>query len=82
MMFVDNDTRYLFSNHQVRSFDLIGKPWGRYMSTYKTSEEAAFAQTTLNENSGTSGINVFTQCVREALTSHLTLIWLSLNSSF
>ena len=70
MMYVDNDTRYLLSNHQVRSFDLIGKPWGRYMSTYKTSEEAAFAANTFNANSGTSGINVFTQCVR--VSPHLS----------
>jgi hypothetical protein len=63
-MFLDNNTRYLFSNYQFRSFDLIGKPWGRYMSTYKGSEEAFQALQTNNENSGTSGINIFTQCVR------------------
>ena len=40
------------------------------MSTYKSSEDAAFAQGTLNENSGTSGINVFTQCVR--VSPHLS----------
>lgn len=62
--YLDNDTRYLFSNHQVRSFDLIGKPWGRYQETYKSSEAAAMAFNTANENSGTSGINIFTQCVR------------------
>ena len=63
-MFLDNNTRYLFSNHQVRSFDLIGKPWGRYMETYKGSEEAFQAAQSQDENSGTSGINIFTQCVR------------------
>ena len=69
-MYIDNDTRYLFSNHQVRSFDLIGKPWGRYQETYKTSEAAAAAFNTANENSGTSGINIFTQCVR--VSPHLS----------
>lgn len=63
-MCIDNNTRYLFSNHQIRSFDLIGKPWGRYMETYDTSEQAAQASRNRNQNSGTSGINVFTQCVR------------------
>jgi len=63
-MFIDNNTRYLFSNHQVRMFDLIGKPWGRYMETYKGSEEAFQAARNGNENSGTSGINIFSQCVR------------------
>ena len=63
-MFLDNNTRYLFSNRQIRSFDLIGKPWGRYMETYARSEDAAQAAQTNNQNSGTSGINVFTRCVR------------------
>ncbi len=63
-MFLDNNTRYLFSNYQVRSFDPIGKPWGRYLSTYRGSEEAFQAMQTNNQNSGTSGINIFTQCVR------------------
>ncbi len=68
--YIDNDTRYLFSNHQVRSFDLIGKPWGRYQETYNSSEAAAAAATTFNENSGTSGINIFTQCLR--VSPHLS----------
>ncbi len=59
-MCLDNNTRYLFSNHQMRSFDLIGKPWGRYQETYATSEQAAQS----NQNTGTSGINILTQCVR------------------
>ena len=68
--YLDNDTRYLFSNHQVRSFDLIGKPWGRYQETYNSSEAAAAAFNTGNENSGTSGINIFTQCLR--VSPHLS----------
>lgn len=50
---------YLFKNHQIRSFDLKGKPWGRYMELYN-SFNAAY---TTNEDSGTSGINVFTKPV-------------------
>ncbi len=64
MMYIDGDTRYLFANNQIRSFDLIGKPWSRYQETYKTSEDAAQAYNTTNPNSGTSGINIFTRCVR------------------
>jgi len=63
-MYLDNNTRYLFSNTQIRSFDLIGKPWSRYMEVYATSEEAAQAARTNDSNSGSSGINVFTHCVR------------------
>jgi hypothetical protein len=63
-MFLDNNTRYLFSNYQVRSFDPIGKPWGRYMETYRGSEEAFQASKNNDQNSGTSGINIFTQCIR------------------
>lgn len=69
-LYLDNDTRYLFSNHQVRSFDLIYKPWGRYQETYNSSEAAAAAFNTANQNSGTSGINIFTQCVR--VSPHLS----------
>lgn len=69
-MYVDSDTRYLFSNHQLRSFDLIGKPWGRYMETYRSSEEAAAAAAASDQNSGTSGINIFSQCVR--VSPHLS----------
>ena len=63
-MCLDNNTRYLFSNHQIRSFDIIGRPWGRYMETYDTSEQASMAFRTNDQNSGTSGINLFTKCVR------------------
>lgn len=30
-------TRYLFSNDQIRSFDLRGKPWSRYMKVWKNN---------------------------------------------
>lgn len=60
----DHNTRYLFSNLQVRSFDLIGKPWSRYMEVYSSPEQASKAKTEANFSLGTSGINVFTNCVR------------------
>jgi hypothetical protein len=46
--------RYLFGNTQRRSFDLVGKPWSRYMLVY-TTREAALAQDPVE------AINYFTQ---------------------
>lgn len=69
-MYVDSDTRYLISNYQVRSFDYNGKPWGRYMESYKSSEEASAAAANKDQNSGTSGINLSTRCVR--VSPHLS----------
>jgi hypothetical protein len=62
--FLDANSRYLFSNKQIRSFDLVGKPWGRYMEVYNGPEEAAIAASNQSVTSGTSGINVFTRCVQ------------------
>lgn len=56
--------RYLFSNTQVRSFDLRDKAWSRYIETYASLEDAQIASANFNTDSGTSGINLFTQCVR------------------
>lgn len=58
----DMDARYLFENYQVRSFDLKDKQWSRYMAVYTPESQAADAVT--DTNSGTSGINVFTKCVK------------------
>ena len=69
-MYVDSDTRYLVSNYQVRSFDYNGRPWGRYMESYKSSEQAAAAAASNDQNSGTSGINLSTRCVR--VSPHLS----------
>jgi hypothetical protein len=49
--------QYLFSNTQKRSFDLQGKPWGRYLSVYTSS-------TVLPTNNVTWGINHLTQDVK------------------
>lgn len=55
---------YLFNNYQNRSFDLIGKPWGRYLATYKNGVQAAQANKTRSISSGTSGIDMFTGCFK------------------
>lgn len=56
----DLDARYLCENYQVRSFDLKDKQWSRYMEVYTSASQATDA----TEDSGTSGINVFTKCVK------------------
>jgi len=63
-VFLDSNTKYLFSNHQKRSFDLVGKPWGRYLSIYRDSDDAYQALETSNIYSGSYGINKFTHCVK------------------
>lgn len=60
----DGAARILARNHQVRSFDLIDKQWGRYLAVYSSAEQASTAFTTTNANSGTSGINEFTKCIK------------------
>jgi hypothetical protein len=54
--------RVLFKNKQWRSFDLKDKDWSRYAEVY-TFAQAAAASFPANENSGSSGINYFTQCL-------------------
>lgn len=54
----------LMSNFQVRSFDLKDKQWGRYMEIYANQDAANLASISENPNSGTSGINMFTKCVK------------------
>ena len=57
------DGRYLFKHNETRSFDLVGKPWSRYMEMYTDYATALAAHTTPDANSGTSGINIMTRCV-------------------
>jgi hypothetical protein len=62
---IDTNYRYLFSNHQLRSFDLIDKQWGRYMELYKNKEQALEAERLsepLRDNIGVFGINELTLC--------------------
>lgn len=68
-MKLDSNSRYLFENDEVRTFDLVGKPWSRYMEVYRNQDQATLASTETTsviarENLGTSGINVFTRCVK------------------
>lgn len=61
---IDTDGRFLFRNHQVRSFDLIDKQWSRYLALYDNQEAAIEASLSEDAFSGTSGINVFTGCFK------------------
>jgi len=58
------NTRYLFSNHQIRSFDLKNKEFSRYIASYRTQQEANKAKDDLDVFGGTSGINIYTQEVQ------------------
>jgi hypothetical protein len=61
---IDAMGRYLFPNHQCRSFDFVDKEWGRYQEFYKDEAQAKEAEETKDPRSGTSGINIFTQRVK------------------
>lgn len=52
-----------FNANELRSFDLVGKPWSRYQEMYENLEAATLANTNANIRSGTSGINILTRCV-------------------
>ena len=58
---------YLFAAKEMRSFDLIGKPWGRYLEVY--ADEASAQKAYKNQGDvtagdrGDPGINTFTRCV-------------------
>jgi len=60
---------YLFKNKQVRSFDLMHKPWSRYLPVYASKEQAQeafslqFSDRNKAQNLSTPGINVLTQHV-------------------
>lgn len=65
---MDTNSRYLFRNTQVRSFDLKYRPWSRYMLTIP---DAAAAESIAGATSlqaalafAAPGINIFTQKVR------------------
>jgi hypothetical protein len=61
---IDMASRYYFPNKQIRSFDLVGKSFSRYCEVYSRPEYAAYAAQDKLVGAGTSGINIFTQCVR------------------
>lgn len=58
---------YLFKKKQTRSFDLKNRPWSRYMLVYNDQENAQEVSNQQSPdfaaNTGTPGINVFTQQV-------------------
>lgn len=60
---------YLFKNKQVRSFDLIHKPWSRYIQLYADEDQAQVAfdlqlsDRNKAQNLSTPGINILTQQV-------------------
>jgi hypothetical protein len=61
-LYYDHALRFFFKNHQVRSFDLINHQWSRYQEVYSSPEQAFAAFQDNSFSSGTSGINIFTQC--------------------
>lgn len=56
--------RYLLESHQVRAFDLIGKPWSRFLETYNGTVEANSAFANANFSSGTFGYNSLRHCIK------------------
>lgn len=66
---LDTNSRYLFKNTQMRSFDLKGNEWSRYMMVWENKEAYTAALSAVQTGSGnegyanrtyTPGINVFT----------------------
>lgn len=64
---MDSAIQYLFKNTQMRSFDLAGKPWSRYLGIYADNsqrlKDAANGTTETQMRFQTWGINYFTQAV-------------------
>jgi len=63
--FAAADLRYLFHNEQVRSFDLVGKPWSRYQMMFATKDKMIQGVEQANADQFTaSGINLMARCVK------------------
>ena len=61
-----NHSMYLFSKKQIRSFDVEGRPWSRYIDVYQSmtqADEAAALGGEAGTFLSTPGINVFTRPV-------------------
>lgn len=56
--------RYMLTSDQIRSFDPVGKEWGRFLATYKNTVQANKAFEERNPYSGTFGNDIFRHCVR------------------
>ncbi len=64
-MELDMSSKYLFSNHQWRSFDLVQQgEWSRYLEVYTSLDQADAAELAASAYTGSFGINQFTQRVR------------------
>jgi len=63
--FIALEGRYLFANFQMRSFDLVGRPWSRYQAMFATEKYArdALAKAEGADGNLTHGINLMTRCV-------------------
>lgn len=76
---IDTAGRTLLSNYQVRSFDVKGKPWSRYMAIYRTQDDAEEAANDHLDMSGSPGINIFTSCVevnpRNTYNAHCGILY-------
>ncbi len=58
------NVQYLFENTQKRSFDLINKPWSRYLEMYASADQAAEFAALAGQSKNlrsTPGINLLTQ---------------------
>lgn len=78
---LSTNSRYLFANNQVRSFDLYDNQWSRYLMMYANSgaAEAAFAGGEGADNQlvgAVSGINYMTKCVKV-----IPRFWFDMNSA-
>ncbi|MCL5437007.1 MAG: hypothetical protein M1549_03980 [Candidatus Dependentiae bacterium] len=67
------DGRFYFKHCEKRSFDLVGKPWSRYMEMYENQEAAQAAVTNDDARGGTSGINIMTMSVQVTPRAQLNL---------
>ena len=61
----DFNIQYFFAHNEVRSFDLIDRPWSRYMQYYSSVAQATTASNSVDPVIGltlhTPGINLLTQ---------------------
>jgi hypothetical protein len=55
--------KYLFQRSQIRSLDLVNKPWSRYIELYASQADAQAALDADDTLSATPGINILTQKV-------------------
>ena len=54
-------SQFLFKRNQQRTFDLLNKPWSRFMQVYADEQQAQEALNTNSVDLATPGVNVFTR---------------------